>query len=122
MQALTRPLTILILACTTSAAAFAASTSLVDAARRGDAIAVRTMLASQSVDVNSAAADGSTALEWAVQRDDAQMVDALIKAGANVRHTNAFGVQPLAIAAEKANAEVLRLLLSAGADANAGLS
>jgi len=122
MQALTRPLTILILACTTSAAVFAASTSLVDAARRGDANAVRTMLASQSVDVNSAAADGSTALEWAVQRDDAQMVDALIKAGANVRHTNAFGVQPLAIAAEKANAEVLRLLLSAGADANAGLS
>ncbi|HEX7794246.1 MAG TPA: hypothetical protein VF456_07850, partial [Vicinamibacterales bacterium] len=71
MHPLTRPLAILILASATSAAAFAASTSLVDAARRGDADTVRTMLASKSVDVNAAAADGSTALEWAVQRDDA---------------------------------------------------
>jgi ankyrin repeat protein len=106
----------------TSTAAFAASTSLVDAARRGDADAVRTLLGGKSVDVNAPAADGSTALEWAVQRDDAKMVDTLIRAGANVRAVNAFGVQPVAIAAEKGNAEVLRLLLSAGADPDAGLS
>jgi len=119
MRAAGRILTILML---TSTTAFAASTSLVDAARRGDAEAVRTLLGSKSVDVNAAAADGSTALEWAVQHDDAKMVDALIRAGANVRAVNAFGVQPVAIAAEKGNAEVLRLLLSAGADPEAGLS
>ena len=33
------------------------------------------------------------------------MVDALIRAGANVRAANAFGVQPVAIAAEKGNAD-----------------
>lgn len=122
MRALSRTLAILIVTTATSAAAFAASTTLVEAARRGDGDTVRTMLGSKSVDVNASAADGSTALEWAVQRDDAQMVDTLIRAGANVRATNAFGVQPVAIAAEKGNTEVLRLLLSAGADPNAGLS
>src|SRR5262247_189414 len=120
MRVMTRTLAILILTSATSA--FAASPSLVDAARRGDADAIRTLLGSKSVDVNAPAADGSTALEWAVRRDDVQMVDALIRAGANVRGANAFGVQPLAIAAEKGNADVLRLLLSAGADPNAGLS
>src|SRR5580765_1872260 len=121
MRVLIRTLAILIFT-SASTAAFAASTSLVDAARRGDADAVRTLLSSKSVDVNAPGAGGSTALEWAVQRDDAKMVDALIRAGANVRAANAFGVQPVAIAAEKGNADVLRLLLSAGADPNAGLS
>src|SRR5689334_11802970 len=122
MRALARTLPVLILATAASAIAFGASSSLVDAARRGDADAVRSLLAGKSVDVNAAAADGSTALEWAVQRDDVKMVEALIRAGANVRAANAFGVQPLAIAAEKGDAEMLRLLLSAGADPNAGLS
>jgi uncharacterized protein len=117
-----RALALLTIVMLGSPAAFAASPSLVDAVRRGDAVAVRTLLGSKSVDVNAPAADGSTALEWAVQREDAKMVDALIRAGANVRAANAFGVQPVAIAAEKGDAEVLRRLLSAGADPNAGLS
>src|SRR5205807_2274984 len=113
---------ILMLMSATGAAAPGSSTALLDAARRGDVDGVRATLRDKSVDVNAPGVDGSTALEWAVQRDDAHMVDALIRAGANVRAANAFGVQPLAIAAEKGNAEMLRLLLSAGADPNAGLS
>ena len=49
-----------------------------DAARRSDVDAVKTMRRNKSVDVNATAADGSTALEWAVQRDNASIVDALI--------------------------------------------
>jgi ankyrin repeat protein len=122
MRVLARMLPILMLATGASTSAFGASTSLVDAARRGDVTAVRSLLAGTSVDVNAAAGDGSTALEWAVQRGDAQMLEALIRAGASVRQANAFGVPPVAIAAEKGDADVLRLLLSAGADPNAGLS
>src|SRR5262245_60784904 len=102
MRLLAQTLAILLLTSTTSAAAPPAA-SLGDAARRGDADAVKAMLGSKSVDVNATAADGSTALEWAVQRDNAPMVHALIRAGANVRAANAFGVQLVAIAAEKGN-------------------
>jgi len=122
MGLLARTLAILTLTSATSAATPGPSTSLVDAARRNDVEAVRATLGNKSVDVNATATDGSTALEWAVQRDNASIVDALIRAGANVRAANAFGVQPVAIAAEKGNAEILRMLLSAGADPNAGLS
>jgi len=72
----------LVLAATLHAAAGAASTSLVDAAKSGDANAVRTLLQQKSVDVNATAVDGSTALHWAVQRGDARMVESLIRAGA----------------------------------------
>jgi hypothetical protein len=55
-------------------------TPLVDAARRGDAGAVRAMLARRA-DVREASGDGSTALHWAAHRDNLAMADALIRAG-----------------------------------------
>src|SRR5204863_3449532 len=92
------------------AAAGAASTSLVDAAKSGDANAVRTLLQQKAVDVNATAVDGSTALHWAVQRGDARMVESLIRAGANAKAVNRYGVPPLGIGAGGGNAEVLKLL------------
>jgi len=74
-------LAILIFTTATSAVVFAASTSLVDAVRRGDADAVQTALASKSVDVNAVAADGSTALDNAVTNSVAAGVVYSIAAG-----------------------------------------
>ena len=44
---------------------------------RGDRAAVRAALA-RKADVNAAQIDGSTALHWAVERDDLDMADLLI--------------------------------------------
>jgi ankyrin repeat protein len=108
---------------TASAAAAAPAVSpIIDAATRGDLPALRALVQQKSVDVNTRGVDGATALHWAVQRDDVRMVEALIRAGADARAANRYGVQPLAIAAVNGNAETMRLLLDAGADPQAGLS
>ena len=72
--------------------------ALADAARRGDAAAVRALLAGGE-DPDAAQGDGATALHWAAYRGDAEMVAALIRAGADVQRANRYGVTPLALAA-----------------------
>jgi ankyrin repeat protein len=68
---------------------------------------------------DSAEADGTTALHWAVQHDDTRLVRALLTAGAQVRASNRYGVTPLALAAVNGSAPMVDLLLKAGADPNA---
>ena len=92
---------------------------LVEAAKQGDVEAVRALVAPASV--NRATADGTTALHWAAYRGDADVVDVLIRAGANVTLTNRYGVMPLALACRKGNATVIERLLGAGADPNSTL-
>ena len=46
------------------------------------------------------------------------MVQALIRAGANVKAANRYGVTPLWLASVNGNAAVIEMLLEAGADAN----
>jgi ankyrin repeat protein len=65
--------------CLLASAADAAST-VADAAKRGDRDAVRAALA-RKADVNEPQVDGSTALHWAVERDDLEMADLLIEPG-----------------------------------------
>ena len=103
-----------------SAIAVGAQSSLVDAAKRGDAVLVRTMLG-RKADVNAVAADGTTALHWAAQRDDAIMVDALLRAGAKAGTATRLGVTPLQLAATNGGTVVLTRLLNAGADPNTTL-
>src|SRR5688572_21832764 len=64
-------------------------------------------------------ADGTTALHWAVQADDVDQARALLRAGAEARTANRYGVTPLSLAAVNGNAAMMKLLLRAGADPNA---
>jgi|SoiMethySBSTD1v2_1073268.scaffolds.fasta_scaffold00073_83 uncharacterized protein len=90
---------------------------LVDAVRRDDPAAVKSLLRNKTI-VNQADPDGTTALHYAVQANDASLVTTLIAAGANVRAKNRYGLQPLTLAATNGSEPVISLLLKAGADAN----
>jgi len=103
--------------CATAFAATPADTRLAEAAKSGDRAAVIGLL-EKHVDVNSPEIDGTTALHWAVHRDDVPLVDRLLRAGANVKAVNRYGISPLAEAAVIGNPAVIDKLLKAGADAN----
>jgi uncharacterized protein len=90
---------------------------LADAAMKGDKAAVRTLL-SRKAAVDAPQADGATALQWAVYRNDLDVADLLIAAGANVKAANRDGATPLFLACESGNAAMIEKLLKAGADAN----
>jgi ankyrin repeat protein len=90
---------------------------LVEAAKAADAQALRALL-QQRVDVNEQEADGTTALHWAVHHDDLNTANLLIRAGANLRAANRYGVTPLALACVNGNALMIETLLKAGADPN----
>ena len=94
-----------------------AQAPLVDAVKRGDAAAAQTLLA-KKVNVNSADADGTTALHWAVHRDDPKMVELLIRHGAAVQATNRYSITPLYLACVNGNAPLVDRLLTAGASPN----
>ena len=90
---------------------------LVGAAAEQDRAAVRALLR-EGVDVDSARADGVTALLWAAHWDDREMVDLLLDAGADVNGAEDHGVTPLARASENASPDMVARLLAAGADPN----
>src|SRR6185503_8743311 len=94
--------------------------ALIDAAKNADTAALRSLL-KQRVDVNAAAADGTTALHWASYRDDVESADLLIRAGANVNAANDLGATPLWTASLNASAPMVKRLLDAGANPNIAL-
>jgi ankyrin repeat protein len=59
--------------------------------------------------------DGTTALHWAVRANDLDAAQRLLRAGANPDAANRYGVTPLSLAAENASAPLLQTLLEAGA-------
>ena len=92
--------------------------TLIDAVQTGNrAAAVK--LIDQRVDVKTPAPDGTTALHWAAHNGDADLVDRLIKAGANVNAKNEFGSTPLIEAALANSTPVIESLVKAGADVDA---
>ena len=95
----------------------AARSDVADAAMAGDRAAVRSLLTKRG-DVNATQADGATALHWAAYRQDLEMANLLIRAGANVKAANREGFTPLALACVNGDANMIEALLKAGADAN----
>ena len=91
---------------------------VVDAARAGDVAAVRALL-KQGGDVNAAQGDGMTALHWAAQQGNAELVSMLLSAGANVRATTRLGdYTPLHLASQAGHATTVAALIAAGAAAD----
>jgi ankyrin repeat protein len=88
--------------------------TLPDAAERGQWDKVRALL-KDGADANAAQADGTTALHWAAQQDQAEIAGRLIGAGAKVNATNQFGVTPLSLACVNGS-DLVRMLLDGGAD------
>ncbi len=100
-----------------SLAAAAGDLRLIDAVKKSDPKAVRSLLA-QHVSVNASEADGSTALHWAAQRDNLEIADLLIAAGADVKAATRYNITPLSLACTNGNAALIEHLLKAGADPN----
>jgi uncharacterized protein len=94
-----------------------ANSPVADAAMRGDAAAIRTLL-TQKADVNLPQADGATAIQWAAYRNDLAVADLLIAAKADVKAANRDGATPLRLAATNGSAEMITRLIKAGADPN----
>jgi uncharacterized protein len=97
----------------------AASAPVADAAMDGNRDAVKALL-KQAADVNAAQGDGMTALHWAAMKNDADLVQTLLYAGANAKATTRIGAYtPLLLAAKSGSADVIEPLAKAGADVNA---
>ena len=99
----------------------AAASDVADAVMNGNKAAVRSLL-QQKANVNAPQVDGTTALHWAVQANDLETADLLIRAGAKVSAANREGATPLMLASINGNAAMLEKLIQAGADPNAALT
>jgi ankyrin repeat protein len=91
---------------------------LIDAAARNDGLTVRALLKTET-DINTAEADGATALMWTAHWDDVESAKALIRAGANVNAANDYGVTALSLACENRSLSMVKTLLGGGANVNA---
>jgi ankyrin repeat protein len=65
---------------------------VIDAVNRAITPRVRNLLRDKTL-VNQPAADGTTALHYAVQANDAELVKLLVAAGANVKAANRYGLR-----------------------------
>ena len=110
---------LLILGSASSSAA--ADLRLVEAVQSGSRETVRSLL-NERVDVNATQPDGATALHWAAHRDDVEIAELLIRAGANTNGANDYGVTPLSLACTNGSAAMVEKLLEAGANPNVSLS
>ncbi len=93
---------------------------LADAAKQQNRAVLRELL-SQKLDPNAAQVDGTTPLHWAVQNDDLEAAQMLIRAGAKVATANRYGMTPLSLACTNGNGALVSLLLESGADPNSAL-
>ena len=93
-------------------------TRLVEALKGGDTAAALSLL-QKRVDVNVPEADGTTALHWAVRMNNLDLVNRLLRAGANPKAANRYDVTPIQLACLNGSAEAVGRLIEAGESANA---
>jgi uncharacterized protein len=94
-----------------------ANTTLADAAMKADWPAVRELL-NQKAPIDTTLPDGTSALHWAVRTNAGEIVDLLLRAGADVRAADRYGLTPLYLACANADTAMIKKLLDAGADPN----
>jgi ankyrin repeat protein len=82
---------------------------------------IATLFLSLVLSVCLPASDGTSDLHRAVYRDDAQAVAKLLRAGADPKAANRYGVTPLSLACTNGNGAIVKALLEAGADPNSSL-
>src|SRR5438105_14426725 len=99
---------LLLCGCALAAGAVAADAPVADAAEKAEWPRVAPLVR-QHGDVNTAQADGTTALHWAAYHDDLNATKLLLDAGADAKAANRYGVTPLALACTNGNAAVVRL-------------
>jgi ankyrin repeat protein len=92
---------------------------LLMAAKKQDWDMVRSALSNEDIDVNTAQADGATALAWAVYWDNQEITKLLLDVGTNPNVANDYGITPLFLAVKNRNASIVELLLAGGANPNA---
>jgi len=96
-----------------------AESPVADAAMRGEADRVRTLLR-DGADVNAAQGDGMTALHWTALNGDLETTNVLLVAGATVEALTRVGrYTPLHLASSRGHASVVSRLLDAGSKPNA---
>lgn len=112
--------TILGVSCLLAASGVSAQSGspLIEAVKRGDAAAVQSLLSRKQVPLDATDPDGSTALHWAIQRHDAELVARLLASGASATTATRYNVTPLHLAAQAGHAAIVERLLDAGADVN----
>ena len=91
------------------------ASDIADAMEAGDFSSVQELIR-DGVDVNEPQVDGATALHWASQWNDVQSARQLINAGAEVNVANRTNATPLQLAAINGSADMLSVLLEAGAN------
>jgi hypothetical protein len=95
---------------------------LFEAAQKGDAAAVRELLA-KGVNVNTKFHYGTTALLYAAQKGHQEVVRILLDHGADVNAKETMaGMTPLMFAAFKGHTAIVRMLLDKGADPDPALT
>lgn len=88
---------------------------MLKASERGDVNRVRELLASDSTLVNAKGAHNKTPLHWAVEKNNAELAEVLIAAGADLNAEVSWGMTPLAWAANMGSREAAEILLKHGA-------
>jgi ankyrin repeat protein len=96
-------------------AGVAGDASLVDLVKQRNRDAAIELI-DHHANVNTPTSDGTTALHWAVHNGDVDLVDRLLRAGADAKAKNQFGATPMSEAAFLGNVAIIEKLLKAGAD------
>ncbi|MBV9506634.1 MAG: ankyrin repeat domain-containing protein [Acidobacteriia bacterium] len=91
------------------------NSGVADAAMSQDKAAMLALITGHK-DVNAPQADGSTALLWAAHWNDLESAELLLKAGADSKAANRYGITPLSEACSNGNPAMVKRLLEAGAD------